>query len=144
MADGKGKAGSEKELDDKKESGGVKGFVTKSLGVVMKFKLSPAHSKGQTEGPSYTPAPSKDVLANIHATIEEIKKEQKSWQEKKVYYNDRHGKQVSVEERMRKIVRSVESCVKIVDVAIQHRPEILALVWAGVRFILMMGCAQQD
>ena len=33
----------------------------------------------------------------------------------------------------------VEDCAKIVDMAIQHHPEISALVWAGARFILMVG-----
>jgi len=40
---------------------------------------------------------------------------------------------------MRRILRSVEECAKMVDVAIQHHPEISALVWAGARFILMVS-----
>jgi len=72
-------------------------------------------------------------------TIEEIKSAQKVLQEKKWYYTDRHGKQIDAGERMRRILRSVEDCAKIVDVAIQHNPEITSLVWAGARFILMVG-----
>ena len=46
---------------------------------------------------------------------------------------------MDVGERMRRILKSVEDCAKIVDVAIQHHPEISSLVWAGARFILMVG-----
>jgi len=88
---------------------------------------------------SSTPEPNNDILASIHVTIEEIKSAQKVLQEKKWYYTDRHGKQVDVGERMRRILRSVEDCAKIVDIAIQHHPEISSLVWAGARFILMVG-----
>ena len=72
-------------------------------------------------------------------TIEEIKSAQKVLKEKKWYYTDRHGKQIDVGERMRRILKSVEDCAKIVDVAIQHHPEISSLVWAGARFILMVS-----
>ena len=37
------------------------------------------------------------------------------------------------------MLRSVEDSAKFVDVAIQHSPEMSALVWAGVRPILMVG-----
>jgi len=85
------------------------------------------------------PEPNTEILASIHVTIEEIKSAQKVLQEKKWYYTDRHGKQVDVGERMRRILKSVEDCAKIVDVAVQHHPEISSLVWAGARFILMVG-----
>ena len=85
------------------------------------------------------PQPNKDIVASIHVTIEEIKLVQEDLKKKKWYYTDRHGKQVDVGERMRRILRSVEDCAKIVDVAIQHHPEVSALVWASARFILMVG-----
>jgi len=84
------------------------------------------------------------MLASIHVTIEEIKSAQKVMEDKKWYYTNRHGRQVDVGERMRRILRSVEDCAKIVDVAIQHHPEITALVWAGARFILMVGHYSSD
>jgi len=90
------------------------------------------------------PEPNKDVLASIHVTIEEIKSAQEVLEKKKWYYTDRNGKQVDVGERMRRILRSVEDCAKIVDVAIQHHPEISSLVWAGARFILMVGHNSRD
>ena len=40
---------------------------------------------------------------------------------------------------MRRILKSVEDCAKIADVAIQHNPEISSLVWPGTRFMLMVG-----
>jgi len=85
------------------------------------------------------PEPDRDILASIHVTIEEIKSAQEVLQKKKWYYTDRNGNQVDVGERMRRILRSVEDCAKIVDIAIQHNPEITSLVWAGARFILMVG-----
>jgi len=88
---------------------------------------------------SSAPEPNKDIVASIHVTIEEIKSVREGLKKKKWHYTDRHGKQVDVGERMRKILRSVEDCAKIIDVAIQHHPEITALVWAGARFILMVG-----
>ena len=90
------------------------------------------------------PEPDKDVLTSIHVTIQEIKDAQEVLQKKKWYYTDRHGKQVDVGERMRRILRSVEDCAKIVDIAIQHHPEISSLVWAGARFILMVGHISED
>ena len=78
-------------------------------------------------------------IAGIHATIEEIKSAQKALENRKWYYTDRHGREINVGERMRRILKSVEACAKIVDVAIQHHPEISSLVWAGTRFILMVG-----
>jgi len=78
------------------------------------------------------------MLSRIHVTIEEIKSAQKALEDKKWYYTDRHGRRVDVGDRMRRILRSVEGCARVVDVAIQHHPEISALVWAGARFILMV------
>ncbi|KAI5789984.1 hypothetical protein FPQ18DRAFT_306690 [Pyronema domesticum] len=38
--------------------------------------------------------------------------------------------------RFHKIVKGLDTCARIVDVAIQHNPDITALVWAGARFLL--------
>ena len=86
-----------------------------------------------------TSAPNKEVLVSFDVMIEEIKSAQKVLQEKKRYYTNRNGQQIEVGERMRNILRSVEDCAKIVDVAIQHHLEITSLVWAGARFIIMVG-----
>ncbi|KAF8456497.1 hypothetical protein BDZ91DRAFT_801045 [Kalaharituber pfeilii] len=42
-------------------------------------------------------------------------------------------------ESIGKILKSVEHYARIVDVAIQHSPQITALVWAGVRLIMKVG-----
>ena len=83
--------------------------------------------------------PDPDIPASIHVTIGEIQNAQRVLQEKKWYYTDRNGKQVDVRDRVERILRSVEECAKIVDIAIQHHPQISTLVWAGARFILMVG-----
>ena len=99
---------------------------------------APALTPTPTSAPP-PPDPNKDIVASIHVTITEIKTAQKALDDKKWYYTDRHGRQVDIGERMRRIVMSMEKCAKIVDVAIQHHPEISSLVWAGARFILMVS-----
>ena len=49
------------------------------------------------------------------------------------------GRAMVVVEQMEKILRKVDKYACIVDIAIQHSPEITALVWGGVRFLLMVG-----
>lgn len=41
--------------------------------------------------------------------------------------------------RFRKVLKTIDNYAKIVDTAIQHHPEITALVWAGVKVILQVG-----
>lgn len=41
-------------------------------------------------------------------------------------------------QRLRRILRGVEKYTKIVDTAVQHSPEVTALVWAGVRGLLQV------
>jgi len=88
---------------------------------------------------SESPEANRDILESIHVTIEEIKSAQKVLRERKWYSTDQHGRQIDVGERMGRILRSVEDCAKLVDVATQHGPEVSSLVWAGARFILMVG-----
>ncbi len=44
-------------------------------------------------------------------------------------------------ESVTRILKSLDKYTQIVDVAIQHSPEITALVWASARFILQVGQA---
>ena len=117
--------------------------LTEELHLPGKQEPSTHGAKGPTTNltppVSPPPEPNKDILDGIHVTIEEIKSAQKVLEQKKWYYTDRHGKKVNVGERMRRILKSVEDCAKIVDIAIQHNPDISSLVWAGARFILMVG-----
>ena len=41
-------------------------------------------------------------------------------------------------ERLNRILKRVDKYTKIVDTAVQHSPEVTALVWAGIRGILQV------
>lgn len=79
-----------------------------------------------------------DLSTTIQLIIKNLKEIHKVREQDKWSYIDRHGNRVQVAERIGKILKSIEHYAKIVDVAIQHSPEITALVWAGVRSILMV------
>ena len=49
-----------------------------------------------------------------------------------------NGKPFLTRGRVYNILRKVEKFVKIVDIAIQHHPDVVALVWAGVRMLLQV------
>ena len=49
-----------------------------------------------------------------------------------------HGKRVVIVEHLGKILKTAERYSKVVDTAIQHQPEVTALVWAGVKAILQV------
>lgn len=51
------------------------------------------------------------------------------------YQSQRH---VFMGRRWGRILKSMEKYAKVVDTAIQHQPEITALVWAGVRTLLQV------
>jgi len=42
-------------------------------------------------------------------------------------------------DRWRKILKTIDSYARLVDTAIQHSPAITALVWAGVKTILLVS-----
>lgn len=79
------------------------------------------------------PADINAAIAEIRKAEEVIKQRRDKWR-----YTNRHGKEVDVVERIGKFLRSLDQCAKIVDIGIQHNPEITSLVWAGLRFILMV------
>ena len=54
------------------------------------------------------------------------------------------GREIIVVERLGKILRGVQNHATIVDTAIQHSPEITALVWGGARAILQVGTFSWD
>lgn len=95
-----------------------------------------------SSGPSAPLLPQPVLLqpVNINAAIAEIRKAEEIIKQKrsKWRYTNRHGKEVDVVERIGKFLRSLDQCAKIVDIGIQHNPEITSLVWAGLRFILMV------
>ena len=66
---------------------------------------------------------------NIQAVLETLKTVQGEDQKEKLIGKD----------RLRRILRGVEKYTKIVDTAVQHSPEVTALVWAGIRGILQVS-----
>ena len=50
-----------------------------------------------------------------------------------------NGRVIVVADQMERVLRKVDKYAKIVDIVIQHSPEVTALVWGGVRFLLMVG-----
>jgi len=79
-------------------------------------------------------APEKDLRSSIQDAVLEINR---SLGDQKWIYT-RGGRTIDAGERMRRIVKGIDECAKIVDVLIQHYPDIVALVWGGVRFVLMV------
>jgi len=80
-----------------------------------------------------------EIACYGESLIKEIKSAQKALEAKEWYYTNRYGRQVDAGEHMQKILRSIELCAKLVDIAIQHNAEISSLVWDGARFILLVG-----
>ena len=66
---------------------------------------------------------------NIQAVLEILKKAQGEDQKERFIGKD----------CLRRILRGVEKYTKIVDTAVQHSPEVTALVWAGIREILQVS-----
>lgn len=50
----------------------------------------------------------------------------------------RDGTVIIVRNRINSILKKVDKYAKIGDIAIQHNPEVAALVWAAVRFFLQV------
>ena len=81
------------------------------------------------------PALDRDTLSsassagNIQAVLEILNTAQKKNQKVELLGKD----------RLRRILRGVEKYTKIVDTAVQHSPEVTALVWAGIRGILQVS-----
>ena len=70
---------------------------------------------------------------NIQAVLETLKTAQGEDQKEKLIGKD----------RLQRILRGVEKYTKIVDTAVQHSPEVTALVWAGIRGILQVSVLLQ-
>ena len=62
----------------------------------------------------------------LTSTIEEVRSKQEAVQPQEM-------------DRMTKILKSLDKYLTIVDVAIQHHPDITSLIWAGLRFILQVS-----
>ena len=49
------------------------------------------------------------------------------------------GREIVAADQMENILRKVDKYATVVSIAIQHSPETTALVWGGVRFLLMVS-----
>lgn len=74
----------------------------------------------------------------IREVIENLENAQKDIESKRWSYRDRNGNDIVIVERLGNILKSVNKYAMIVDTAIQHSPEITALVWAGMRGIIQV------
>ena len=81
---------------------------------------------------------SKSATENIQAIIQMLEGAQKDEQKRRLRFSGWHGKEIVVVERLGKVLKTMDKYATIVDVAIQHSPEVTALVWAGVRGILQV------
>ncbi|KAF8448382.1 hypothetical protein BDZ91DRAFT_768638 [Kalaharituber pfeilii] len=72
----------------------------------------------------------------IDDAIEDLRCAQEKTKRDRWKYTNRHGEEVEVAKRIQRILEGAEKYSNIVDIAIQHSPEITALVWAGARAIL--------
>lgn len=89
----------------------------------------------------FTKLNSVSAEANIQGLIQALEYNRGVANKKKWRYTWR-GKEVIVAERLEKIIRTVGKYTGVVDVAIQHSPEITSLAWASVRFLLQVRSAR--
>lgn len=76
---------------------------------------------------------------SVASVIDAAKDGQKAAKEKQWSYIDKHGKKIHVAERFGRILKALERYASVVDVAIQHHPDTVALVWGALRFMLQVG-----
>ncbi|KAF8448392.1 hypothetical protein BDZ91DRAFT_114074 [Kalaharituber pfeilii] len=89
--------------------------------------------------PSYNNLPSNPTRDEIEGIIKDLHSVHTESKEKQWKYTNRLGQRVAVVERIGPILKCMESYANIVDVAIQHHPDITALVWSTVRVILKVA-----
>jgi hypothetical protein len=98
---------------------------------LAKKKLPPNEWLHSTELPSGS-----KLYWTVFKEAEDAKNDRNA---KKWRYTKDNGEVVVVREKLDRIVKALDTYAKIVDVAIQHNPEITALVWAGARFLLQVS-----
>ena len=81
-----------------------------------------------------TSQPAEENIEAVIKTLNNIQEDKK----KKQWSYTWHGKKVIVVENLGKILKTAERYSKVVDTAIQHQPEVTALVWAGIKAILQV------
>lgn len=71
----------------------------------------------------------------LHTLIETTKAKKQEIEDKKWVYRNKRGEKVSYADRFLTLINKYSV---IVDIAIQHDPHVVALVWAGFRFLLQV------
>jgi hypothetical protein len=83
---------------------------------------------------------SNDLPENLYwAVFKEAKDAKDGRNARKWRYTKDNGEVVVVRKKLHKIVKALDTYTKIVDMGIQHSPQITALVWASARLILQVG-----
>jgi len=90
--------------------------------------------------PSLEPGGSQSESAadNIQSLVAELETAHQQNKDRRWRYKDRDGNEVVWVERLGKVLKSVNKYATIVDIAIQHHPDITSLVWAGARTMLQV------
>ena len=102
---------------------------------IVKRKLSINNTPFSLDGNNLH---SKSATENIQAIIQMLEGAQKDEQKRRLRFPGWHGKEIVVVERLGTVLKTMDKYATIVDVAIQHSPEVTSLVWAGVRGILQV------
>lgn len=76
----------------------------------------------------------------LHNLIQTTKEKKLEIEAKRWVYRNRRGEMVSYAERFLTLLNKYSV---IVDIAIQHDPHVVALVWAGFRFLLQVVSAPE-
>jgi hypothetical protein len=74
----------------------------------------------------------------VFSVLEAAEDARKDRDDNKWRYTKKNGEVVILRERFDTIVGGFEKYAKIVDVAIQHHPEVTSLVWASARFLIQV------
>ncbi|KAF8421781.1 hypothetical protein EV426DRAFT_188583 [Tirmania nivea] len=82
---------------------------------------------------------SQSAAENIQSLLAELEAAKQENKNRQWRYLDRQGNEVAWVEHLGKILKSVDKYAKIVDIAIQHHPDVTSLVWAGARAILQVA-----
>lgn len=82
---------------------------------------------------------SQSAIENINYILEKLNCALKEDKNKRWRYT-RDGKEVVIVERWGKVLRSINKYSQIIDTAVQHSPQVTALIWASMKMILQV-CA---
>ncbi|KAF8451583.1 hypothetical protein BDZ91DRAFT_809488 [Kalaharituber pfeilii] len=109
--------------------------ATRNPGAASSSATVPATASALPLSQEVPPIPTGEQIKMAIQALRDAHAKSKS---KRWSYTNRHNEEVVVAERIQGILEGVEKYARVVDIAIQHSPEITALVWAGIRGILLV------